>query len=37
MKRIVIAGSGFGGLAAARALRERAPKETEILLVSPRS
>ena len=36
MKRVVIVGSGFGGLAAARALREKGPKETEILLVSPK-
>lgn len=36
MKRIVIAGTGFGGLAAARALRKTLPRETEILLVSPR-
>lgn len=36
MKRIIIAGSGFGGLAAARALRQKTPRETEILLLSPR-
>ncbi len=36
MKRIVIAGSGFGGLAAARALRLKVPRETDILLLSPR-
>lgn len=36
MKRVVIVGAGFGGLAAARALRERGPKEMEILLISPK-
>ena len=36
MKRIIIVGSGFGGLAAARALREKVAKETEIALISPR-
>jgi sulfide:quinone oxidoreductase len=36
MKKIIVAGTGFGGLAAARFLRMKAPKETEIVVVSPR-
>ncbi|AFS52300.1 NAD(P)/FAD-dependent oxidoreductase [Leptospirillum ferriphilum] len=36
MKRVVVVGAGFGGLAAARALRERGPKEMDILLISPK-
>jgi len=35
-KRIIIVGTGFGGLAAARFLRKKIHPETEIALISPR-
>lgn len=36
MKRVIIAGGGFGGLSAVRHLRMHAPDNVEILLISPR-